>query len=528
MSSPLSPRVASPWLICLLAVACASGSVLRGETAAAWDRQYSLREWHVQDGLASEDVTRVFQDSAGYLWLTTSRGLARFDGVHFEEFASELRKAGTSATLRAMAETRELGLIVATTSGGTFAYKNGTFRHLDFAKDKVVNALFAEPDGTLWASCDDQSLLRWHGDKTEEFRPDDGGPHRLVCHFAPDREGRLWISGGTMLGRYESGRLQMLDGEFGGQEFRVASSRSGGVWVMTADRLLKVEGGKTIEILRNVPVLVGAHFVNALHEDRRGTLWIGTRSHGVYAVVDGQLRTVPASGEAVMGICEDSEGDIWIASNGGGLNRLRFRDFKIYDRSMGLGDNYSFTVCEDAEGAMWFGNRDGGVARLRDGKIDMFTSSPGKTPLSVTSVLPDGHGRMWVTNGAGVFKIGLDGEGLERVSAIPPKPTVAVAYVARNGDYWGGLNPDRVGRYRDGKFETFGAAEGYDGKQVLAITEDAQGGILIGTSDGRLIRFDGHKFNRIPLDVRDDSAIQDIYCEPDTGLTWIATSDNGL
>lgn len=506
---------------------------LSGRAAeAAWAGQYSLREWHAQDGLPSEDLTRVHQDRAGYLWLVTGRGLVRFDGAYFEDFGPALKQAGAAVNIRAITETPGLGMVVAPISGGTLAFKDGVFRRLDFAADKIVNSLFAEADGTIWASCDDQTLLRWQTGKTEEFRPNEGSPHRLVAHFATDPQGRMLIAGGTMIGRYESGRVEVVNPEFGGPEFRVTDSRQGGPWILTVDRLLKMGEGGVKEIATGIPLLVGAHYASALHEDRHGTLWIGTRSQGLYAVVDGRFHLVPTSGESISGICEDTEGGIWVTTNGGGLNRLRLRDFKVYDRAAGLGDNYSFTVSEDAEGSVWFGNRDGGLARLRGGKIETFTNRPGPVQGgSVTSVLPDGRGRIWVTSGIGVFRFDPAGAGwLEPVAEIPAKPAIGVAYVARNGDYWVGLNPDRVGRYREGKFETFGAAEGYVGQPPRAITEDVQGGILIGTADGKLIRFDGHRFASIPLDVKEGEAepIQGIYSEPGTGLTWIATAGNGL
>jgi signal transduction histidine kinase/ligand-binding sensor domain-containing protein len=522
----------SPWLrvFVLLAGGFATGFPGRGAGEAPSAAQYSMREWHAQDGLPSEDVTRVHQDSAGYLWMATSRGLARFDGVHFENLGPALKRAGADANIRAIAEAAGIGLVVAPISGGTMVFKNGTFHPLPFAADKVINALWAEPNGTLWASCDDQSLLRWHGGATEEFRPNENSPHRLVAHFAMDPAGRTWVAGGTMIGRYEAGAFRVVNSEFSGPEFRVAASRTDGPWILTVDRLLKMGPHGVQEVLKDIPPLLGAHY-GSLHEDRQGTLWIGTRSQGLYAVIEGRLRPVPTSGEAIAGICEDTEGDIWVACNGGGLNRFRYRDFKIYDRSAGLGDNYSFTVSEDADGSMWFGNRDGGAARLRNGQIDRFTNWPGQPNSSVSSVLPDGRGKIWVTTGNGVYKIDpAAGDRVERIEAIPPKPSIGVAFVATNGDYWVGINPDRVGRYRDGKLETFGVADGYDAKAPRAFAEDQTGGILIGSADGRLVRFDGRKFTRIPLDVKEDAdaPIQDIYAEPDTGLTWVATSGNGL
>jgi ligand-binding sensor domain-containing protein len=47
-----------------------------------------LRRYTVDDGLPSSHVYRVFQDSNGFLWICTDKGLARFDGYNFEKFST--------------------------------------------------------------------------------------------------------------------------------------------------------------------------------------------------------------------------------------------------------------------------------------------------------------------------------------------------------------------------------------------------------------------------------------------------------
>ncbi len=509
------------WLGCLLTL----GSLAAAD--APWAGQYSLREWHAQDGLPSEDVTRVLQDRAGYLWMATSRGLARFDGVYFDSVNAELTQTGASIYIRAMAETAELGLVVAPSSGGTLAFKDGAFHKLDFARGRQLNSLFAEADGTLWASCEDRTVLRWRAGREEVFSAASDTNTRLVAFFALDSQRRLWIAGRDFLVREEEGRLVSLASKFEGTEFRVATSHHGDPWVLVNDRLYKMESDHP-RLVMTMPSLVGAHYASSMLEDRNGTLWIGTRSQGLYAVVDGECRAVPTSGEAIVSLCEDTEGDLWAAANGGGLNRFRYRDFRLYDRTAGLNDNFSYTVCEDEQGSVWFGNRDGGVAELRNGEINVMSSWPGWPQFSVTSVIPDGAGKIWVTNGVGVFKINpAANNALEKIDALPARLLIRVAHVARNGDYWVGLDPDRVGRYRAGKFESFGPAEGYEGKQIRCIAEDESGNILIGTTDGRLIRYDGRHFIRVPLAGADEAPIQAIYPEPG-GVTWVGTSGSGL
>jgi hypothetical protein len=49
--------------------------------------EYSLREWHVSDGLPDEVVHEVVQDSQGYLWVATESGIARFNGLRFDSYS---------------------------------------------------------------------------------------------------------------------------------------------------------------------------------------------------------------------------------------------------------------------------------------------------------------------------------------------------------------------------------------------------------------------------------------------------------
>ncbi|MFN3852251.1 MAG: histidine kinase [Spirosomataceae bacterium] len=48
-----------------------------------------LRRYTVDDGLPSSHIYRTFQDSEGYIWVCTDKGLARFDGYRFEKFTTK-------------------------------------------------------------------------------------------------------------------------------------------------------------------------------------------------------------------------------------------------------------------------------------------------------------------------------------------------------------------------------------------------------------------------------------------------------
>ncbi|MDR0831239.1 MAG: histidine kinase [Prevotellaceae bacterium] len=59
------------------------------EQTAAQDllkSEYSFRRYTTQDGLPSVSVSKLFQDSRGFLWISSNAGLARFNGFEFNTF----------------------------------------------------------------------------------------------------------------------------------------------------------------------------------------------------------------------------------------------------------------------------------------------------------------------------------------------------------------------------------------------------------------------------------------------------------
>jgi ligand-binding sensor domain-containing protein len=47
---------------------------------------YPFREYNVLDGLPQSQATRIFQDSRGFIWISTNNGVARFDGIEFVNY----------------------------------------------------------------------------------------------------------------------------------------------------------------------------------------------------------------------------------------------------------------------------------------------------------------------------------------------------------------------------------------------------------------------------------------------------------
>src|SRR6478609_6562669 len=59
---------------------------LIGWVCPASAQTWKVSNWHVDDGLPNGDVTAIAQTPDGYLWVGTSLGVARFDGIKFTVF----------------------------------------------------------------------------------------------------------------------------------------------------------------------------------------------------------------------------------------------------------------------------------------------------------------------------------------------------------------------------------------------------------------------------------------------------------
>src|SRR5258706_2684742 len=80
--------------------------------------QYIKEQWSAEQGLPHVSVTSIAQTTDGYLWIATSGGLARFDGVRFTVFDRQaLSTEGTWALVPALARARDGGLWISGPEG---------------------------------------------------------------------------------------------------------------------------------------------------------------------------------------------------------------------------------------------------------------------------------------------------------------------------------------------------------------------------------------------------------------------------
>ena len=206
------------------------------------------------------------------------------------------------------------------------------------------------------------------------------------------------------------------------------------------------------------------------------------------------------SHSTVDSMLQDSRGYLWLATESG-LDRYDGYSVRVYHRERGnpgaLASDYVWTIAEDTHGDLWLATIGGGVERWQRSidQFQQFRHDP-KQPASLASdavrtLLIDGEGRIW----AGTLDRGVDVLDPRSGAARhfrhrdgDPRSLAADAVFAlhqdRSGGIWVGTDGG-LSRYEpaSGSFINYGKAAdgaGLSDLQVRVISEDHTGALWIG------------------------------------------------
>ncbi|MFT3867828.1 MAG: two-component regulator propeller domain-containing protein [Nibricoccus sp.] len=489
--------------------------------------EYSLREWHGEDGLPNEMVQGVTQDVQGYLWVAADvGGVARFNGIRFD-VPQSVAQAAPTLFARSLVTHPDLGLLFSSNSGEIWQWDGHVLRKnsvTDQFSKQHVQTWHVQHDGTLWAGFFEGKVEVLRDGHVSEVKLEGVKMVRQLVSFASDGSDGVWIAAGSLLFHASNGNATKITPPWRETELRIASSRHGHPWIVARD-VVGRWNGREIEAAVKIPELLGAHYVRALLEDKEGNLWVGTRSQGAYLVTNNDYQAVPTSHRTVTSIFQDNEGNIWLGTGGGGLARLQAKHFRLYDSKSGLRDDVTLSVCEDAQGQIWFANRDGGVARVAKTGIEVMTGRNKWPKTNANRIASDVTGGVWFSGGAGLWRMD-EVNGIRRID-IKTFDAFRVMFSSRTGELWLTGDTGGLGRLNKTDFTVFGPDAGLPNQLVSCIAEDAEGRILVGTTEGMLFRFDGNRFESMRRAGAEPLPSIRVMAAEKDGTLWIAT-ETGL
>ena len=234
--------------------------------------------------------------------------------------------------------------------------------------------------------------------------------------------------------------------------------------------------------------------------DRDGNLWIGTDGGGVNRFSDGKFTSYQTreglSNQVIRCIYESRDGSLWLGTAGGGLNQLK--DYRIVVRSMreDLPSDNVRSIYQDAGGDIWLGTSNG-LARIPAvGKLVHYTTKNGFSSDLIWPVLRDREGNLWAGSEDGVLHwfCGADLTDPTARRTWQLSGAVRTIFQQSDGTVWVGTT-SALRRFSHGRMSVLGKEEGLAAASsfVSAIVERAGGSVWVGTASG-LQEFRGGRF----------------------------------
>ena len=316
-----------------------------------------IKTYTVADGLLRDNVTKIRQDSRGFLWFCTGEGISRFDGAGMTNF--------------------------------TVA---------DGLPNRFVNDFLETKSGTIYIATDKGlARLNPHGLRASTENP-------LFTVFSPDNQ-----KAEKILTLYEDVNNRAWVGTSDGLYKLIETGGSVAFEVVPLGEPLKL-GRVETETL----------YITTILADRRGTLWIGTTGSGLFRLSpDGNVRrftTADGFGDnKITDLLEDRDGQLWMSMRSdekGGVclldaeaneNPVR----KCYTTKDGLGSNWIRGMLETSDGQIWLATVSGLCKWQGEGSASVCKTYTAKNDLcdDISALAEDTDGNLWAGSSCGAKKI---------------------------------------------------------------------------------------------------------------------------
>lgn len=405
--------------------------------------------------LSNLNVQSITQDSAGYIWFATYRGLNRFDGREMHQYFSTDDSTSLPDNQTWDLLTDHRGRLWVTTKAGVARYtEQDNFKTIPTDAGHLMTYRLVESRSGLIFMLHASSLLR-HDEQADSFRtvlpqlPTTSHYMRINC--MTDDADRLWLVDEHHAWVYDAQTLQLRDTlQF--PDFEVTHSTLRGDWLwLTSQNEVRIfdtrmmQWGKPLTSINNHP-LMRQGTINVIYQPTDRHLLIGT-TEGIFSYdIPNQEITHQDDVEFIfnapnypISCCYfDRDRNLWLGSSTHGftVTSPRHRQFNT-DKVLRsyFQDQPVSAIHPDHDGHLWICVTDNTIYRydLSSHQIQQF-----RLPASVEDFCIDAHGDLWLCSiQQGVIHASLQGDQLRVLGTYPAVMPITVRF-DQQGILWVG------------------------------------------------------------------------------------------
>jgi ligand-binding sensor domain-containing protein len=258
-----------------------------------------LKYFTSADGLPSDRVTGIIEDSHGMFWLKTGEGMSMYDGERFSTFrVGDNNNSNVIANL--LIDSKNVFWVG--TWNGVYTFDGADFHPFSIPYPEVdtkinddtkfwITGIQEDAEGNIWFERDGYGVCKYDGESFTHLLKKDGLPSNNVTEIEFDNDGSMWI--GTRVAEKDNNDPNNRTGK-------------GGVNRMVGTEIL------------SFPDIKGFNDADVydIHKDGSGNIWISTTHNGVYRYDGSAFKNykIPIS---IMCMSHDKKGNLWLGGAGG-------------------------------------------------------------------------------------------------------------------------------------------------------------------------------------------------------------------
>ena len=298
------------------------------------------------DGLSGDNVTSLFEDREGDVWVATVEGLDRFRNYGVATYAQH----------EGLGTIPGWGSVVAGRDGSIWMGTNDSLRMWNHGEVTIYGRAddHKSPSRTIW--------LRARHATNRNLRD------KMAVSVFADNSDRILVSTPYAFGYMENGRFVAIRGVPGGVVSSVAQDGRGNLWIANQNQgFLRLSKDGTVQQIS---------WASIGHKD-------GAQSLAADRSTDG----------------------LWLGFDGGGV--AYFSDGQIketYGPAEGLGSGRVTALHIDTDDTVWAAT-EGGLSRIKDGRVLTLTSKNGLPCDSVHWITQDENDSFWLLMTCGLVRI---------------------------------------------------------------------------------------------------------------------------
>ncbi|MFA5669683.1 MAG: two-component regulator propeller domain-containing protein [Balneolaceae bacterium] len=505
---------------------------------------YSIRNYGTEEGMPSDEVYYIYEDSSGFIWIANIGGLVRYDGISLKV----LPKGNEGGSFYEIIEDSKGSFWIPALNGGLYKFTGDSLKAFNEAIDKTgglpKTAVLIDND-TLIVGIYGEGLFYFHnGELIKSYGESDGLVNNEIWKIATDLDGRIWIGTNGGLSILENGEFRNFttenalpydkirgltvmsngdvwvgtDGEgiviFRNQEpFKYLSQKDGltgnfpqyfaenpidsSIWIADHGSGLDRYKDGIFENLSTKNGLV-SDYLTFVGFAKDGTAYVGTEI-GMSVLVKNKLnvineRTKGVEYSSIISINKSGDGTVWLGSNGKGFKYQKNRIWETVDNPPKITNGYSAGSATDKDGNIWFTTQGTGIIKIVDFKIEKhLTKKDGLLNDFARCIAFDNQNRLWVGTNKGINVLNSNYQiekAYTKDNGLPNDFCLSMISDKSGGIWYGSLGGGAVYFYDD-SFTVYDTSNGLGEQQVLSFLEHSNGNIYIGTAGYNISVYDG-------------------------------------